>query len=360
MKKFNINEYELLFEVKKMQKYLAFKKLEQMNKDDIIRDFKKNINKRINLIDYKIKNSKNETEKKILIRNKNYLTSLKPYLNKEDILNDFKKDVKKYDKLINDKIKKLELELSKKKKKSKKKLDELNRLYEIKEYIKTLYLNNPFTVDRFSFLLSNMIENIITKSNFSSYTDIWQDEMKALAYERVLRYLHNFDDNIISPKTGQKPKAFSYLTQIINNSFIYVIKNKNQEDKEIKKHIGYDVNKNSMMKDIKEFNNTKVFKIKSKHIKQLNDFLEYKEIIKHNDFLRDEYNRTGDEWILKEAKNIDNIDKNVLKFYENMNKQEILKTNRIEIICNKKTYDRINEHLKDDKYSKLNINVKIN
>lgn len=74
-----------------------------------------------------------------------------------------------------------------------------------------------------------MIKKILTKPNFSGYS--WQDEFYSDACYRVFKYLHNFNHTLKSKATGQDVSAFAYISQIIHNSIVAIIneKNKNKE-----------------------------------------------------------------------------------------------------------------------------------
>ena len=72
-----------------------------------------------------------------------------------------------------------------------------------------------------------MIKNILKKPNFSGYT--WKEDFYSDATYRVLKYLHNFNHTKTSEKTGQSVNAFSYISQIIHNSIVYIINTNNQE-----------------------------------------------------------------------------------------------------------------------------------
>ena len=66
-----------------------------------------------------------------------------------------------------------------------------------------------------------MIKHILTKPQFSNYT--FKDEFNSDATYKVVRYIYNFDHTKISKVTGKSVNAFSYVTQIIHNSIIFVI-----------------------------------------------------------------------------------------------------------------------------------------
>lgn len=83
----------------------------------------------------------------------------------------------------------------------------------------------------FGKLVLLMTKKILTKSNFSGYT--WYDEFFSDACFRVFKYLHNFDHTLRSKTTGQEVSAFAYISQIIHNSIVAIIKEKNKDIEQI-------------------------------------------------------------------------------------------------------------------------------
>ena len=76
-----------------------------------------------------------------------------------------------------------------------------------------------------------MVKKILTKPNFSGYT--WQDDFYSDACYRVFKYIHNFDHTLKSKITNQSVSCFSYISQIIHNSILAIINEKNKKDKEL-------------------------------------------------------------------------------------------------------------------------------
>jgi len=56
------------------------------------------------------------------------------------------------------------------------------------------------------------------RPNFCNYQ--YRDDMISDAVENQLTYIHNFDPDYISPKTGGKMNPFAYFTQICYYAFI--------------------------------------------------------------------------------------------------------------------------------------------
>ena len=83
--------------------------------------------------------------------------------------------------------------------------------------------------ERFGSVIMEMIGHIMTKTQFRGYS--YQDDFTSDAVYKILKYLDNFDHTKISEISGQSVSAFSYITQIIHNAFLFVIlkKKKDQE-----------------------------------------------------------------------------------------------------------------------------------
>lgn len=67
---------------------------------------------------------------------------------------------------------------------------------------------------------------VAARPNFSGYS--YRDEMISDGIESVLLYVNNFDSNK-ALKSGQKPNAFAYVTQIIYYAYVRRIKKENKQ-----------------------------------------------------------------------------------------------------------------------------------
>lgn len=129
-----------------------------------------------------------------------------------------------------------------------------DRIEEIKEYIST---NEEISLKEKEFLESEIIrlseltiekqnkelmghyvllitKNLAKKSCFAGYTLNWKDEFFSRAIEHCFKYIHNFDEDKVSERSGKKVKAFAYLTQIIYTSFLDVISKRKKEQEKLK------------------------------------------------------------------------------------------------------------------------------
>lgn len=108
------------------------------------------------------------------------------------------------------------------------------------EYLENIHITSRYSKERFGKMLMLIIKNLAVKPSFSGYTDNWKDEFFGNAIEKVLLYSHNFDENLLSKRTGKKSKAFAYITQICFNAFLAVINDRNKEQKQLKDMIPYE------------------------------------------------------------------------------------------------------------------------
>lgn len=115
----------------------------------------------------------------------------------------------------------------------------------IREYIKTknpdlkneiIKLSESVKISKesheyFGKIIILMIKKILTKPNFAGYS--WYDDFYSDSCFRVFKYIHNFDHTLKSSVTGSEVSCFSYITQIIHNSILAIINEKNKQSKEM-------------------------------------------------------------------------------------------------------------------------------
>lgn len=98
----------------------------------------------------------------------------------------------------------------------------------LKEHLKTRIIQlseitqaDEKTYNDFAKCIILMIKRILTKPQFSGYS--FKDDFYSDASYKILKYIHNFDHTKKSTITGLPVNAFSYVSQIIHNSVIYII-----------------------------------------------------------------------------------------------------------------------------------------
>lgn len=102
------------------------------------------------------------------------------------------------------------------------------------EYLKELDIHKQ-DKKRLGLMILLIIKNLAKKPCFAGYSNNWKDDFYSKGIENCLKYLHNFNEDKISKRTGQKIKAFAYITQIAYMSFISVINERKQEEVRINK-----------------------------------------------------------------------------------------------------------------------------
>jgi len=117
----------------------------------------------------------------------------------------------------------------------KKKKIELEERFSI-EVDKTFIKN--YSSEKFGEYVLLMIDKMLTKHFFSGYTQEYKDDFKVDAIEKIFKYKHNFNPLFISERSGNRVKAFAYITQIIFQSFFSVI-NKHKQNREKMKNIEF-------------------------------------------------------------------------------------------------------------------------
>ena len=108
----------------------------------------------------------------------------------------------------------------------------------LREYIVLISERNVIdkkSYDRFGEMVLLIIRNILKKPKFSGYT--YRDEFYSDSTDKILRYLKNFNHKMISKITGQEVNAFSYLSQYVHNSILFIINTKNAEKAEVEKYV---------------------------------------------------------------------------------------------------------------------------
>lgn len=112
----------------------------------------------------------------------------------------------------------------------------------LKERVVRLSTLTPIDRDsyeNFGSILVLMIKKILTKHSFSGYS--YKEDFYSDSIHKVLKYGHNFNFALISVRSGQEVSAFAYISQIIHNSIVYIIKQKAKEQENIKDVISLEI-----------------------------------------------------------------------------------------------------------------------
>lgn len=82
-------------------------------------------------------------------------------------------------------------------------------------------LIDTWTYNEFAKSILIMIKRILIKPQFSGYS--YKDDFYSDSTYKILKYINNFDHTLVSKITKQPVNAFSYISQIIHNSIIFII-----------------------------------------------------------------------------------------------------------------------------------------
>ena len=91
---------------------------------------------------------------------------------------------------------------------------------------------DPKSYEAFGAMLILIIKNMMKKPNFSGYT--YRDDFYSETNYKILKYIKNFNHKLISERSGQAVNAFAYVSQIVKNSFIFIIEQKKTENEKLK------------------------------------------------------------------------------------------------------------------------------
>lgn len=123
--------------------------------------------------------------------------------------------------------------------------------------------------EKFGFIIMEMVKHILTKPQFRGYT--YYDDFMSDSVFKILKYLDNFDHTIISKRSGEPVKAFAYISQIIQNSIIYIITKNKKEQDFIKQQLSIQLNNDELLESWEVYKpkiQKKEFNIKAKNIIQ--------------------------------------------------------------------------------------------
>jgi len=308
-----VNENDIMFELYHMKFSNQLKQLDRLSTEEIKDKWAYDTNKKINRFknDLTKKENSSEIAQTALKHNIKYLENLPAPISEEDIKNNFNKVLKDYEDSV---YKRLQ--------------DQDNPAFTIKKLQDTITYIDKLKVqglqrnpnkERFGTMLLLMIKNLATMPSFSGYSENWATDFYSNAVEKVILYLDNFDENLLSKRSGGKSKAFAYVTQICFNAFVNIINIRKKEDEFLKQTISYETHNFDGVQDLttrikeNDYNPSdseddievsKVFEIiltrkdligtsgssnlEAKIIKSLEAMIQSNTIIKHNKSYKDE------------------------------------------------------------------------
>ena len=204
-----LSEDDLKFQLYLLKYSQQLKNIEEKTEEEIIEQFNEDTKKRLNLIE---KQKEKISDANIIAMdalnfNKIYVESWKPPSYKEDIHLIFEQKRNNYVNFLTNMFNEKE-----------RKQDKI-----MLEYAKSVELKSVVSKEKFGQMLLLLIKNMGTMPSFSGYTENWKTDFFSNAIEKTLLYAHNFDEELLSKRTGEKSKAFAYITQICFNAFVNII-----------------------------------------------------------------------------------------------------------------------------------------
>lgn len=211
-----VSEAELTFELYKLKFSKALREIKELSTEEITELFEKKRQRRISSIGKEfIKFSKDPQVLGYLQYNLNYINSLKPLTTTEQVMDLWQEQVAMFKEHLNK--------------------EQLS--YPDDGFI----LSEKVSKENFGRMIMLIVSNLGTKPCFGTYTRNWKDDFYSNAIENVLDLSHNFDNKLLSKRTGKPMKAFAYITQISYNAFVAVIKARKKEQLQQKTILPYEV-----------------------------------------------------------------------------------------------------------------------
>jgi len=224
-----IQEDGLKFELYLLKYSNALKYIKEKTKDEIIfkseKDKKKRIRRFIN--DSSKPQFSNEIAQLAIKKNIIYVQSTEPLIEVEEIHRKFEYRRSLYIETLKNRIKENQTAT-------------LENDRSLLRYAESVVLTSDVKKERFGQMLLLMIKNLATMPSFSGYSDNWKTDFFSNAIEKTLLYLDNFDEDLLSKRTGNKSNAFAYITQICFNAFINIINIRKKEARFLKDAISFE------------------------------------------------------------------------------------------------------------------------
>lgn len=236
-----VSEDSLKFQLYLLKFSNQLKQIQEKSKEDIIEKWNYDINKKIKrftndikkivfeedklkynkfedvIIDNLSVNEKDSISIASIKKNIIYIKKLPAPTSKKMIIDNFEKERLLY-------IESLKLRI-KENKTATLKIDS-----ELLVYAENIKISHVVSKEKFGIMLLLIIKNLGTMPSFSGYSDNWKTDFFSNAIEKTLLYLDNFDESLLSKRTGEKSKAFAYVTQICFNAFINIINIRKKEE----------------------------------------------------------------------------------------------------------------------------------
>lgn len=166
--------------------------------------------------------------------------------------------------------------------------------------------------EKFGYIIMEMVRHILTKPQFRGYT--YYDDFMSDSVFKILKYLDNFDHKIISKRSGEPVKAFAYISQIIQNSIIYIISKRKKEQDFIRQQMSIQLNNDDLLESWEvckpETNEKRIFVDGQNIVKKLCDIAESeKEFLKEKTNVLTVICTEGDSLDIDELSSIESMKK---------------------------------------------------
>jgi len=211
-----VSEEELKFQLYYLKYSGLYRDILTLDETDILVKYTTKRKKRIKLMSKQRDKAYASGEDEIgdiIQKNIDYVTLLTPYYTKEKVFDEFIAFRQEFIDYLNVEIKDTNLPKHR----------------EMLEYAVNVLPEETPSKTRFGIILLLMIKNIATMPSYSGYTENWKTDFYSNAVEKVLLYVHNFDENLLSKRSGKKSKAFAYVTQICTNAFLQILNERKDE-----------------------------------------------------------------------------------------------------------------------------------
>jgi len=234
-----VSENEIKFQLYLMKYANQLKNIEELTTEEITKKWNYDIQRKINrfLGDAKKPQWQDAMAQDVIKKNIEYLKSL-PVPTDKQLIQDIFQDIKQeYIDHLKEKI-------------QENSTGSLKQDKELLKYVNDLVLTSNPSKERFGIILLLMIKNLRTMPSFSGYSENWATDFFSNAVEKTLLYLNNFDERLLSKRTGDRSKAFAYVTQICFNAFVNIINIRKKESEFLKDTISYETHNFEGVQDL--------------------------------------------------------------------------------------------------------------
>lgn len=242
-----VSENGIKFQLYLLKYANQLKDIEEKTKEEIEKKWEYDTQKKINRFknDLEKPQYKDAIPQNAILSNIEYVKNLPAPTDKDAILKEFENVRNDYIQYLIERIEANETAT-------------LNEDKKLLEYARNVELTPNVSKEKFGQMLLLMIKNLATMPSFSGYSENWKTDFFSNAIEKTLLYLNNFDEKLLSKRTGERSKAFAYVTQICFNAFVNIINIRKKEDAFLKDTISLETANLDGMKNYMAYNDASV------------------------------------------------------------------------------------------------------